>query len=132
MQFDAAGYVPKRRWLSLTSLIDIVFLLLIFFMLTTSFSQQRKLSLDIPAEKGEGSSAWQGASLVRIHKGGKIDFNGRQVDAEQLAAKANQLLQKRPNSRFIVRPDAELPLQQVVLVMDQLRTGGANLVSLIR
>ncbi len=132
MQFDAVGYQSKRRWLSLTSLIDIVFLLLIFFMLTTSFSQQRKMSLDIPAEKGEGNSAWQGAALVRVHDGGRVDFNGRQVDASKLAAKANQLLQKRPDSRFIVRPDANLPLQQVVAVMDQLRTGGATLVSLIR
>lgn len=132
MQFESSGYQSKRRWLSLTSLIDVVFLLLIFFMLTTSFSQQRKLSLDIPAEKGEGKSAWQGASLVRVHPGGDIDINGRHIELSLVAQKASQLLQKRPETRFIVRPDADLPLQQVVLVMDQLRTGGATLVSLIR
>ncbi len=132
MQFGAAGYQSKRRWLSLTSLIDVVFLLLIFFMLTTNFSQQRKFSLDIPAEKGEGKSAWHDATLVRIHEDGIVDFNGRHVIASNISSKVTQLLQDRPTIRFIVRPDSNIPLQQVVQVMDQLRAGGASLVSLIR
>lgn len=132
MQFESLARTSRRRWLSLTSLIDVVFLLLIFFMLTTSFSQQRTLSLDIPAEKGKGSNAWQGSSLVRVHGQGVVDFNGRRVQKEEIAQRTAQLLEKRPQTRFIVRPDAGLPLQQVVSVMDQLREGGASVVSLIR
>jgi biopolymer transport protein ExbD len=41
-------------------------------------------------------------------------------------------LQKRPDTRFIVRPDSGLPLQEVVQVMDRLREGGATKVTLVR
>ncbi|HIJ22682.1 MAG: biopolymer transporter ExbD [Gammaproteobacteria bacterium] len=132
MQFQKTGTRSKRRWLSLTSLIDVVFLLLIFFMLTTSFSQQRMMSLDIPANKGKGQSAWQGGSLVRVHSNGELDLNGKTVKLSELSMKTNQHLLKRPDARFIVRPDPGLRLQEVIAVMDQLRVGGAEMVSLIR
>lgn len=132
MQFEPVGLRTRRRWLSLTSLIDVVFLLLIFFMLTTSFSQQRMLDLDMPASQGKGKSAWQGGSLVRVHADSRVDFNGMPFHIDQIADKTRQLLEKRPQTRFIVRPDAGLPLQQVVVVMDQLRSGGAGKVTLVR
>ncbi len=132
MQFEPVGLKTRRRWLSLTSLIDVVFLLLIFFMLTTSFSQQRMLDLDMPATQGKGTSAWQGGSLVRVHTNSRVDFNGLPVQIDQVAERTRLLLQKRPQTRFIVRPDAGLPLQQVVSVMDQLRSGGAERVTLVR
>lgn len=132
MQFEPVGLRNRRRWLSLTSLIDVVFLLLIFFMLTTSFTQQRVLDLDMPASKGKGESAWQGGSLVRVHANGQVDFNGRPLSLEQIEARTRLLLEKRPETRFIVRSDAGLPLQEVIQVMDQLRSGGADRVTLVR
>lgn len=132
MQFEPVGLRSRRRWLSLTSLIDVVFLLLIFFMLTTSFSQQRMLELDMPASKGKGKSAWQGGSLVRVHSASQVDFNGRPLHLSAVSEKTQRLLQRRPETRFIVRPDAGLPLQEVIQVMDRLREGGATMVTLVR
>ena len=132
MWFEKVGSPSRRQWLSLTSLIDVVFLLLIFFMLTTSFSQQRMMALNIPAQKGEGGSSWQGGSLVRVHAGGRIDLNGRAAHLSEVAERTRQSLIKMPQTRFIVRPDAGLPLQEVIQVMDQLRAGGADQVSLVR
>jgi biopolymer transport protein ExbD len=132
VQFGPVGLRTRRRWLSLTSLIDVVFLLLIFFMLTTSFSQQRMLDLDMPASQGKGRSAWQGGALVRVHADSLVDFNGLPLAVSEVSEKTRLLLQRRPQIRFIVRPDAGLPLQEVVSVMDQLRSGGAQRVSLVR
>ncbi len=132
MHFEPVGLKTRRRWLSLTSLIDVVFLLLIFFMLTTSFSQQRMLDLDMPAAQGKGKSAWQGGSLVRVHSGARVDFNGHPLAVGEVADKTRKLLSLRPDARFIVRPDTGLPLQQVVSVMDELRNGGATRVTLVR
>ncbi len=132
MNFAAAHTRPRKSWLSLTPLVDIVFLLLIFFMLTTSLTQNRSLPLDIPGEKGSGQSVWKGATLIRIHTGGRIDLNGRATTVPILAGKVETLLAKQKNMRFIVRPDNGLPIQQIVDVMDQLRMGGASSISLIR
>ncbi len=133
MQFDPVIFNKRRRrWLSLTSLIDVVFLLLIFFMLTTSFSHQRMMALDVPAQQSEGKGSWQGGALIRIQRSGQIDINGRPVPLDQVALQAQRLLQRRADTRFIVRPESGLNLQEVVRVMDQLRAGGAITVSLVR
>ncbi len=132
MHFKPVSLKSRRRWLSLTSLIDVVFLLLIFFMLTTSFSHQRMMELDVPTSQGKGKNAWQGGALIRVHQAGRIDFNGKPVPLAEIPTRARTLLDKRPDSRFIVRPDPGLSLQETVRVMDRLREGGAETVSLVR
>ena len=136
MHFDPVGRGERRRWLSLTSLVDVVFLLLIFFMLTTSFSQQRNITLDVPGSSSEDStrtkSAWVGSMLVRVRSGGEIEFGRERVMLESISGKVITLIVDAPDMRFIVRPDVGIPLQDVVLVLDQLRSGGAAQVSLIR
>ena len=130
MQFEAPP--PRHRWVSMTPLIDIVFLLLIFFMLATNFTQYRSLDLSVPGGKG-ASGIWSGAVLVRVHDESRVDINGRKVALDAVTDTVRGIVGEQAGKhRFIVQTDRGLPLQEVVAVLDRMREGGALSVSLVR
>lgn len=71
----------KRAAIGLTSLIDVIFLLLLFFMLASSFSRYQQLSVSSAAA---GTGAGARPALLRLHGDGKMDLNGVPVDADAL------------------------------------------------
>ncbi|MDH3282469.1 MAG: biopolymer transporter ExbD [Gammaproteobacteria bacterium] len=121
----------RRPIIGLTPLIDVVFILLIFFMLASSFLDWRAIPLEVPRAGLEPSSEVPGI-LVRIARGGEIDLNGIPVTSGGLARQLARLLQSSPNVRVLVQPQAGVPLQQVVRVLDDLSGAGARHVSLVR
>lgn len=80
MQLSRAHRSPRR--ISLTPLIDVVFLLLIFFMLSSTFLKFTSINL-AGGNSGAGTIDVSNLVIVRVHGNGKIDVNGQQV---QLAA----------------------------------------------
>ncbi|QBX35739.1 biopolymer transporter ExbD [Paracoccus liaowanqingii] len=114
---------PRRhpRRMSLTPMIDVVFLLLIFFMLASRFGTDAVLPISGGAE-GAGSD-WQGAPrLVDVLPGG-LQVNGVPTDPGTLVAGVAALLPD-PGAAVILRPRDGADLQRLVAVMDLLRDGG--------
>src|SRR3546814_18552679 len=70
----------RRRLISLTPLIDVVFILLVFFMLASSFVDWRAIVLDTPAAATRAGAS-EGALLVRVGRD-RIDFAGAPTDLE--------------------------------------------------
>lgn len=119
----------RRSLISLTPLIDVVFILLIFFMLASSFSTQEAIELSTP-----GSGAAEGAmpgSLVRVKREG-LDLNGEPLTLDELQMRARQLALAPGGRLFLVQPDRGVPLQRLVAVLDVLDRSGASNVSLVR
>ncbi len=120
----------RRPLVSLTPLVDVVFILLIFFMLASSFSEQRAVALTTP-----GTAATAGESkavLVRLKRNGAIDLNGEPITLNQLQARAADFIQTVGERRFLVQPDEGVELQGVVAVLDALHATGIQNISLIR
>jgi biopolymer transport protein ExbD len=115
---------PARRLVSLTPLIDVVFILLLFFMLATRFEHWQELPLSA-AEAGTGL-AERGAVLVRLGPDGRVDLNGRPVLREALEAEIAARLAGNPDRRFLVQAAPGVPLQQAVAVLDRLDAAGAR------
>lgn len=123
---------PRRRpIIGLTPLIDVVFILLIFFMLASSFVEWRAIPLEVPRAGPETTSEVPGV-LVRIQRGGKVDLNGIPVAGGDLSRGVSRLLGRSPSMRILVQPQAGVPLQDVVRVLDELSQAGARYVSLVR
>jgi len=116
---------PQRRLISLTPLIDVVFILLLFFMLASSFQQWRSMSINAPA-KGVAKPSEQRALLLQVRVGGKLELDGEPLSAEALATRLQDYLAANPEQAVVVQPDPEVGLQTLVEVFDRLAAAGVR------
>jgi biopolymer transport protein ExbD len=119
----------RRALVSLTPLIDVVFILLVFFMLVSQFADWRTIRLDAPTEAGDGASL-RGAVLVRLHAGG-LDVNGRAVASGRLERHLRRALGEGGPARVLVQPGEGVSLQRAVRVLDIATAAGAGDVKLL-
>lgn len=124
MTFRFAQPQPRRRP-SLTPMIDVVFLLLVFFMLAARFGQEGALDLRIG---GGAVTEWQGPPrLVQIADDGLI-LNGQVVTQEALIEALSRLTETQSDPILIQAGD-DVGLQRLLDVMSGLEQGGfTNLV----
>ena len=113
--------VIRRRRPSLTPMIDVVFLLLIFFMLVARFGVDKVIDINLPSALGQ-SSQYEGAPrLVEIKSGNIVSLNGAQISLDQLSSKLSQLMPS-PNALIIVRSSAEANTQDLLDVLLYLKS----------
>ncbi|NRB41703.1 MAG: biopolymer transporter ExbD [Pseudomonadales bacterium] len=106
---------------NLTPLIDVVFLLLIFFMVTTTFTDKTELAIDLPDAKGQLQMQSQGAVEVVVTQRGEYSVNGKKLLNTQfstLKSAIEKISEGDFNKPFIITADAQSPHQAVVSVMD--------------
>lgn len=112
---------PARRP-NLTPMIDVVFLLLVFFMLASRFAQDRVIPLTA-GTAGQGQATWQGPMrLVEIGPEGALALNGAAILPADLAPRLKQLVES-PADPVILRGRGA-SLQDLTMVMDGLRAAG--------
>ena len=116
--------------LNLTPLIDIVFLLLIFFMVTTSFSRETRLLVSLPEASGSVENATESIEVL-VDKEGGYAINGRRlVNAEVDSLVRGLELESGGDTSLLVVlvADAEVQHQSVVTAMEAIgRAGFASL-----
>ena len=113
--------IIRRRRPSLTPMIDVVFLLLIFFMLVARFGVDKVIDINLPSAPGQ-SSQYEGAPrLVEIKSGNIVSLNGAQISLDQLSSKLSQLMPS-PNALIIVRSSAEANTQDLLDVLLYLKS----------
>lgn len=123
----SAGAQRRRPLIGLTPLIDVVFILLVFFMLASSFLQWRVIDLDA-GEAGGGTG--KGAILIDILPDA-VRFGARTVTLDEMAARVAARLQSHPQQKVLVRPAPGVPLQRSVDILDRLAAAGVRNVSLV-
>ena len=120
---------PRRRpeaSIELTPLIDVVFLLLIFFMVSTSFVRETRMAVDLPEAAGEARAAKSAPALL-IDAAGNYALDGRPLVDGELATLEEAL---RPLSehaeapRLVIAADAAAAHRTVVRAMDAARRAG--------
>ena len=115
----------------LTPMLDVVFIMLIFFIVTASFIKEVGLDLNRP----EGGDAPQVVTeneniLIQITNDGLIFIDRRSVDIRAVRANIERLRAERPNGQVIVAPGEASQNGLLVEVMDQARLAGAQEISL--
>ena len=99
---------------SMSSMTDIVFLLLIFFMLTAS--TPNALDLLLPKAKGKSTNT-QNVS-ISIKKNQNYYVDNKQVDEVNIESKMRSLLKDKDNPTILLRVEETVPIEKAVLVMD--------------
>lgn len=111
---------------NLTPMIDVVFLLIIFFMVGTQFTQsEQQIALKLP---GVGSLKTMVAAPERrevlVGTDGRIFFDGQPLSVEQLVQRLEHLRARYPDLRVSVRADGDTKLQHIATVMAAVNNAG--------
>lgn len=113
----------------LTPMLDVVFIMLIFFIVTTSFVKESGIDVSRPgaatAEKKEKASI-----LVAISKSGEIWIDKRKIDVRSVRANIERLHAESPEGTVVVQADRGSKTGTLVKVMDQVRSAGVKNISL--
>ena len=115
------GTVTEQLELNVTPLIDVVFLLLVFFMVSTTFQKETQLRLQLPQASDQKVEAAKRSIEVVISASGQYHVNGKKLADSQLTTvrKAiNKLARGNKDIPLLVRADALAPHQSVVTAMD--------------
>jgi biopolymer transport protein ExbD len=109
-----------------SSLADMAFLLLIFFMVSTVFKTEEGLKITLPeAEMTEKAQTRRDIQHVWVNRGGTINVNDMPVNPYQMARMLNETLQKNPSMVVGLRADAQAPYNVINEVLDNCRIAGA-------
>ncbi len=119
------GYKEDSVDVNLTPLIDVVFLLLIFFMVSTTFDRHAKLKVSLPEASTKATQQQSDPLVLSIDAKGNYFLNERQIINQQLATLKQAILktlsEKNLNIKdasLVLRADANTPHQAVVRAMD--------------
>ena len=121
-------FSPENKTLAafnFTSLTDVVMLLLIFFLLSSSFVIQPGIKVQVPkAETGE--SANENRVTVTLTERGLVYVNAEQVTIETLGAKLSGALKNEHDKVVVINADKDVTLQNTVRVIDIAKAVGAS------
>lgn len=112
---------PETPDINLTPLIDVVFLLLIFFMVTTTFNQFAELRIDLPEAESARETQQKPALELAIDAQGRFFIDGREVVNARpatLREALRQVVGDDTDRQVVIRADATTPHQYVVTAMD--------------
>ncbi len=107
--------------INLTSLIDVVFLLLIFFMVTTTFERQARLKIELPEASEQAVSEPPEELVLVVSEDGRYYVNNNEVSQAEIESLKDALVSVVGNDRdqaVTIRADARTPHQAVVTAMD--------------
>ena len=119
MQFRRQKLIEEG--VNLTPLIDVVFLLLIFFMVSATFTKETHLAIDIPEASAETPQVQDDNVEIVIQASGEYSINGQALINKQrktLHKALSQLASNNQKKSLLITADAKAPHQAVVTVMD--------------
>jgi biopolymer transport protein ExbD len=113
----------KTNGLNLTPLIDIVFLLLVFFLLTTHFIEEDGIGVRLPSAASV-TTRDRNEVAVAITREGDLFVEGQRLGLDALAEKLGTMI--KDDTTIVIRGDRDVPLQTAVSVMETAKKAGAS------
>jgi biopolymer transport protein ExbD len=111
--------------IDMTSMMDVVFIMLIFFIVTTSFVKEAGIEVNRPiaasAERQE-----RGSIMIAVSESGAVWIDGRQVDLRAVRANVERLHAENPEGAVVIQADEASRTGILVQVMDQVRLAGVR------
>jgi len=129
MRRNHAHDTEEEAGIDMTPMLDIVFIMLIFFIVTTSFVKETGISVNRPqantAERQE-----RGNILIAIRDNDEIWMDKRRIDVRAVRANVERLHAENPEGTVVVVADKGAKTGLLVKVMDQVRSAGIEAVSI--
>jgi biopolymer transport protein ExbD len=116
--------------INVTPLLDLAFVLLIIFMITTPLLES-SINLVIPSSGAKNPPLNRSqVQTVSIDRTDTIRFNNQVIDLETLTTRLTELRAANPDVAIVIRPDRELPVQKLIGLMDAVQRAGITKVGI--
>jgi len=115
----------KRTSINVTSLIDVLFILLIFFMVSSSFIEQPGMKLELPAIKSKETVRLENL-VINIAKDGSIILGDEQVPLDNLGSQIKEMIPNIKEKTLVLKADKDASHGLIVQVMDIAKRSGLN------
>lgn len=123
-------HAEESAEINITPMLDIVFIMLIFFIVTTSFVKEIAVDVSRPSNQPQEEKKIAEVIAVRISQTGDIIIDNRVVDIRAVRASIEAQLAARPEAGVVVIANRAADAGLLVRVIDQARVAGAGKVSL--
>ncbi len=121
MQFRAKRYI--KPIINIASLVDVLFLLLIFFMVTSAFVEQPNIKLELPSTRHSEVSKMNNL-VLSIARDGKLYLQDRPVDKKNLEKELRRVILDTGDEVLVLKADKFVPYGVVIDIMDAVKGAG--------
>ncbi|MEQ8410758.1 MAG: biopolymer transporter ExbD [Erythrobacter sp.] len=121
---------PKRELINITPLIDVVFILLVFFMLAGSIEPEDAFAVTPTASSSDLRGDVQDL-VILVGEEGEIAINDRSVPRDALEGEVRDILTGNPEVLIQLKPDSRAEAKDVIAIMEEIRNGGASYIVLL-
>ena len=116
--------VSKGPRIDIVPLVDVLMVLIIFFLATMQFQDLRALNVKLPKIESAGSNLIQGEIVVSINQQGEFLLNGRSTSAAKMSSFLDSVSQLPVKPKILVAADENTPIKFVTQVVDICRIAG--------
>ena len=114
--------------IDMTSMLDVVFIMLIFFIVTTSFVKEAGIDVNRPTAASSDNKE-KASILIAINELGDVWMDRRKVDVRSVRANIERMRAEMPEGSVVIQADKASKTGILVQVMDQVRLGGITSIS---
>lgn len=125
MRFRHNDESGEQANVDMTPLIDVVFILLIFFILSASFQQQNQIKVERPNSQVTDSIS-NVSITVSVDEQGQIWFDNQPVEVELLTSRVKQKAAQASNVSVVIDVDKSVDSGRLIQVVDKVRIAGVN------
>ena len=128
MKLDRAR--PKRELINITPLIDVVFILLVFFMLAGAIEPEDPFAVAPPASVSEERGDIQDF-VVLVSENGEVALDDRPLERDELTGAVRAALEAQPGALIQLKPDGGADALTIIEIMEEIREAGAEYIVLL-
>ena len=115
--------------INITPMLDVVFIMLIFFIVTANFIKEPGLEINRP-DSDTAETQENAAILIAVGPTGEVWMDGRSIDVRQVKAIVVPLLSYNPHGSVVIQADEKAVADTIIKVMDGAREAGVTAISL--
>ena len=115
--------------INITPLIDIVFLLLVFFMLATSFIQRSTMEVNLSSGTSQIIEKKNVITII-LKKNGNISLNTKLIDLLNIKKEITKKLEQNSNYIFLIKCHKKVEVQKIIRLIEEIRLAGTNKIQL--
>ena len=117
--------------IDLTPMLDVVFIMLIFFIVTASFVNETGLNVDRPPTSDQPPPDSENTNIVfRVSESNDITLEGRRIDIRSVRANVERLHAEKPEAKVVINSHPKAKTEVFVMISDQAREAGVYDISL--
>ena len=117
--------------INITPLIDIVFLLLIFFMLATSFIQKSTIEVNLSSGKTVEIENQKNTVVLILNKKGQVYLNKKLINISNIRNEITNIIEKNPKYKILIKSHKKIAVQKVIRLIEEVRLAGTDNIKLI-